>query len=31
MQDYEDVVARLGALYEGVRGCEFYEELFPDN
>lgn len=31
MQDYEDVVKRLGALYEEVRGCEFYEEMFPDN
>ena len=31
MGDYEDVVARLGVLYEEVRGCEFYEELFPDN
>ena len=30
-RDYEDVVARLGVLYEEVRGCEFYEELFPDN
>lgn len=30
-RDYEDVVTRLGALYEEVRGCEFYEELFPDN
>ena len=31
MQDYEDVVKRLGALYEEVCGCEFYEEMFPDN
>ncbi|MGO5487250.1 hypothetical protein ACTQV0_12695, partial [Selenomonas montiformis] len=31
MSDYDDVVARLSALYDEVDGCTFYDELFPDN
>ena len=31
LRDYDDLVRRLGALYDEVRGEEFYEELFPDN
>ena len=31
MSDYDDVVARLSALYDEVDGCTFYAELFPDN
>ena len=31
LRDYDDLVRRLGALYDEVRGAEFYEELFPDN
>ena len=30
-KDYQDCYEYLSAQFEEVGGCEFYEELFPDN